>query len=126
MTENGTFFRTKKSYFVVKIFKFSKLLLETFFKFSKLLLETFFLVANQKKICYNFNTATNGGLNNIFFEIDRVPQPPALNGSKMHHSLRSTFPRLHLLRLWTPWTKFMIFSRFFARLFLPNFLRIYI
>jgi hypothetical protein len=35
---------------------------------------------------YNFNTATHGGLKNILFEkkIDRVPPPPAFNGSKKH------------------------------------------
>jgi hypothetical protein len=33
------------------------------------LLETFFFsVGNQKMLCYNFNTATHGGLKNIIFE----------------------------------------------------------
>jgi hypothetical protein len=66
----------------------------------------FFSVGNQKKSFYNFNTATHGGLKNILL-------PPALNGSKKHHSLRSTFPRLHKLRLWRPTILFLKIRKLF-------------
>jgi hypothetical protein len=48
----------------------------------------FISVGNQKKIIYNFNTATHayGGLKNIIIEkkFDRVPQLPALNGINIY------------------------------------------
>jgi hypothetical protein len=46
----------------------------------------FFSVGNQIFLFYNFNTTTHGGLKNIIFEFffDRVPPPPAFNGSKKH------------------------------------------
>jgi hypothetical protein len=71
MTENGTYLRKK-----VQIWWLKYGPLENFF----------FSEGNQIFLFNNFNTAAYGGLKNQIFNyfFDRVPQPPALNGSKKH------------------------------------------